>query len=181
MSSEYGSSPFYTRRVFDCSIPSSLFSPPFTGISLLCPVRCQPSKTIARTSTAVSGAIESVASLSLSSIVVLMLLQKIEHPLSNLIAEIAIPPPLAETILDTDIREPWLVAVPEFEQKLDSLKCARACQSFSCTLRGSRRPSYSCMYCIILASSSLISCLGSNQNSRILPNVVPTDPEQHEY
>ena len=54
-----------------------------------------------------------------------MLLQKIERPLSNLISEIAIPPPLAETILDTDVGEPWLVAVPEFEQKLDSLN-ARA-------------------------------------------------------
>ena len=88
---------------------------------VLCPVRCQPSKTIARTSTAVSGAIESVASLSLSSIVVLMLLQRIDRPLSNLISEIAIPPPLAETILDTDVGKPWLVAMPEFEQKLDSL------------------------------------------------------------
>src|SRR5882724_941988 len=50
-----------------------------------------------------------------------MLVQKIERPLSNLISEIAIPPPLAETILDTEVGEPWLVAVPELEQRLDSL------------------------------------------------------------
>ncbi|KAF8517831.1 Sac2 family-domain-containing protein [Gautieria morchelliformis] len=48
--------------------------------------------------------------------------RKIERPLSNLISEISIPPLLAETILDNDVGEPWLLAVPQFELRLDALK-----------------------------------------------------------
>ena len=157
MSSDYVSSPYYTRRVLDFSIPSSLFSLPFNGISLLCPVRYQPSMTVARTSTAVSGAVESVASLSLSSIVVLMLLQKIECLLSNLISEIAIPPPLAKTILNTDVGKPWLVAVPEFEQKLDSLNvhaCVKAFRALSEVAEGLR-----IIVCTVLFWRRLLSFL----------------------
>ncbi|KAF8591436.1 vacuolar sorting protein, partial [Ramaria rubella] len=48
--------------------------------------------------------------------------RKIERPLSNLISEISISPVLAETILDSDVGEPWLVAIPELESRLNSLK-----------------------------------------------------------
>ena len=35
---------------------------------------------------------------------------------------LCIPPSLATIILDTDVGEPWITAIPEFEAKLDSLK-----------------------------------------------------------
>jgi len=49
-------------------------------------------------------------------------LQRIEKPLSNLLSELVIPPSLAITILDTNPGEPWIAAITDFEQRLDVLK-----------------------------------------------------------
>jgi hypothetical protein len=38
------------------------------------------------------------------------------------LSDLAIPPSLAITILDTDVGEPWIAAITDFEQRLDVLK-----------------------------------------------------------
>ncbi|KAK0206380.1 vacuolar sorting protein [Desarmillaria ectypa] len=48
--------------------------------------------------------------------------RKIEKPLSSLIADIAIPPSIATIILDTDVGEPWIDIIDDFERKLDACK-----------------------------------------------------------
>ncbi|PPQ63425.1 hypothetical protein CVT24_004935 [Panaeolus cyanescens] len=51
--------------------------------------------------------------------------KKIEKPLSSLLSEVVVSPSLARTILDTNVGEPWLDAIAEFESKLTTAK-ARA-------------------------------------------------------
>lgn len=48
--------------------------------------------------------------------------RRIEKPLSNLLSDLAIPPSLAVTILDTDVGEPWISTITDFERRLDGLK-----------------------------------------------------------
>lgn len=48
-------------------------------------------------------------------------LQRIEKPLSSLLSDLVIPPSLATTILDTDVGEPWIAAITDFERRLDVL------------------------------------------------------------
>ncbi|KAG2042285.1 vacuolar sorting protein [Suillus americanus] len=48
--------------------------------------------------------------------------RRIEKPLSSLLSDLAIPPSLAITILDTDVGEPWIATVTNFERRLDLLK-----------------------------------------------------------
>ncbi|EIW82324.1 Vps52-domain-containing protein [Coniophora puteana RWD-64-598 SS2] len=48
--------------------------------------------------------------------------RKIEKPLSGLLSELVIPPPLANTLLSTDVGEPWIPAIQNFETRLESLK-----------------------------------------------------------
>ncbi|KAJ7283936.1 vacuolar sorting protein [Mycena rebaudengoi] len=48
--------------------------------------------------------------------------RKIEKPLSNLIADITIPPYLTTLILDSDVDESWILAIEEFERRLDTGK-----------------------------------------------------------
>jgi vacuolar protein sorting-associated protein 52 len=48
--------------------------------------------------------------------------QRIEKPLSNLISSITISPSLATLILDTDVGEPWVSAIYDFERRLDILE-----------------------------------------------------------
>jgi hypothetical protein len=50
------------------------------------------------------------------------LLQKIEKPLATLISGLTLPPNLVTTILDTDVGEPWIPAVADFERRLEALK-----------------------------------------------------------
>ena len=45
-------------------------------------------------------------------------LQKVERPLSSLISDITISPPLAAIILDTNVGEPWINAIIDFERRL---------------------------------------------------------------
>ncbi|KIJ70099.1 hypothetical protein HYDPIDRAFT_164254 [Hydnomerulius pinastri MD-312] len=47
--------------------------------------------------------------------------RRIEKPLSNLISDLTIPPALATTILDTDVGEPWISVIGDFERRLDTL------------------------------------------------------------
>ncbi|KZS97773.1 Vps52-domain-containing protein [Sistotremastrum niveocremeum HHB9708] len=44
--------------------------------------------------------------------------RKIEKPLSNLLTEICIPPALATLILDTEVGEPWITGIQDFEGHL---------------------------------------------------------------
>ncbi|KAJ8590874.1 Vps52-domain-containing protein [Rhizopogon salebrosus TDB-379] len=48
--------------------------------------------------------------------------RRIEKPLSSLLSDLTIPPLLAVTILDTDVGEPWIAAITDFERRLDVLK-----------------------------------------------------------
>ncbi|KAG2369588.1 vacuolar sorting protein [Suillus spraguei] len=48
--------------------------------------------------------------------------RRIEKPLSSLLSDLAIPPSLAITILDTDVGEPWIATITDFERRLDLLK-----------------------------------------------------------
>ncbi|KDR83878.1 hypothetical protein GALMADRAFT_236339 [Galerina marginata CBS 339.88] len=48
--------------------------------------------------------------------------KKIEKPLSSLLSEITVPPSLATTILDTNVGEPWIDAILDFERRLNTSK-----------------------------------------------------------
>ncbi|KAG1815552.1 Vps52-domain-containing protein [Suillus subaureus] len=48
--------------------------------------------------------------------------RRIEKPLSSLLSDLAIPPSLAITILDTDVGEPWIATITDFERRLGLLK-----------------------------------------------------------
>ncbi|KAM6495996.1 vacuolar sorting protein [Amanita muscaria] len=48
--------------------------------------------------------------------------RKIERPLSSLISDITLSPQLATTILDTDVGEPWIAAIVDFERRLVMIK-----------------------------------------------------------
>lgn len=104
--------------------------------------------------------------------------QKIERPLSNLISEISIPPPLVETILDSEVGEPWLIAVPELESRLDSLKArprVKAARAVGEVGEGLRI--VVCSFVVVFLRLCYTLSLGSNQNSRVFPCVVPTHSE----
>jgi hypothetical protein len=42
--------------------------------------------------------------------------------LASLISGLTLPPNLITTILDTDVGEPWIHVVADFERRLDALK-----------------------------------------------------------
>ncbi|THH15380.1 hypothetical protein EW146_g5088 [Bondarzewia mesenterica] len=48
--------------------------------------------------------------------------RKIEKPLSSLLTDLTISPPLAATILDTHVSETWVPAIEDFERHLEMLK-----------------------------------------------------------
>ncbi|KAG8810652.1 hypothetical protein FRC17_002845 [Serendipita sp. 399] len=48
--------------------------------------------------------------------------RKIETPLANLIADLTIPPELATLLLDTNVGEPWIEAIAQFEKIFDAIK-----------------------------------------------------------
>ncbi|KAJ7368456.1 vacuolar sorting protein [Mycena albidolilacea] len=48
--------------------------------------------------------------------------RKIEKPLASLITDITVPPYLASLILDSDVGESWILAIEEFERRLDTAK-----------------------------------------------------------
>ncbi|KII95248.1 hypothetical protein PLICRDRAFT_169917 [Plicaturopsis crispa FD-325 SS-3] len=48
--------------------------------------------------------------------------RKIEKPLANLLSDITIPPSLATLILDSEVGEPWITAIADFERHLDICK-----------------------------------------------------------
>ena len=48
--------------------------------------------------------------------------QKVEKPLSSLISDITISPPLAAIILDTNVGDPWINAIIDFEGRLVASK-----------------------------------------------------------
>ncbi|KAI0053019.1 vacuolar sorting protein [Auriscalpium vulgare] len=71
---------------------------------------------------AVSGQISDLQSRSRDIESRLKSRKKIEKPLSNLLTDLTLPPPLAETILDTDVGEPWIPVIQDFERHLESLQ-----------------------------------------------------------
>ncbi|KAF8351571.1 vacuolar sorting protein [Amanita rubescens] len=48
--------------------------------------------------------------------------RKIEKPLSSLISDIVLPPQLSTTILDTEVGEPWISTIDDFERRLVMIK-----------------------------------------------------------
>ncbi|TFK43659.1 vacuolar sorting protein [Crucibulum laeve] len=48
--------------------------------------------------------------------------RRIERPLSSLISDITIPPSLATLILDSNVGEPWIEAIDDFERRLNTSK-----------------------------------------------------------
>jgi vacuolar protein sorting-associated protein 52 len=42
--------------------------------------------------------------------------------LENLISDLTLPPNLITTILDTDVGEPWIPVITDFERRLEGLK-----------------------------------------------------------
>ncbi|KAF8631583.1 hypothetical protein AX15_002333 [Amanita polypyramis BW_CC] len=48
--------------------------------------------------------------------------RKIERPLSSLISDITLPPQLTLTILDTEVGEPWISVINDFERRLVMIK-----------------------------------------------------------
>ena len=42
--------------------------------------------------------------------------------MASLLSDISIPPALATLILDTDVGEPWIEAIGDFERRLDMAK-----------------------------------------------------------
>ncbi|KAJ3551339.1 hypothetical protein NM688_g4759 [Phlebia brevispora] len=48
--------------------------------------------------------------------------RKIERPLSNLLIDLTIPPPSAAIILDTNVGEPWIETIEDFERRLEALR-----------------------------------------------------------
>ena len=48
-------------------------------------------------------------------------MQRIEKPLSSLLADLCITPSLATTILDTEVNEEWTSVIPEFEARLNTI------------------------------------------------------------
>ncbi|QRV73031.1 vacuolar protein sorting-associated protein, Vps52/Sac2 family protein [Ceratobasidium sp. AG-Ba] len=71
---------------------------------------------------AVSGQITDLQSRSRDFDTRLKSRQKIERPLSQLIQELCIPPDLAITILDTNVSEPWILAIATLEEKMAALE-----------------------------------------------------------
>ncbi|KAL4076112.1 vacuolar sorting protein [Scleroderma citrinum] len=51
--------------------------------------------------------------------------RRIEKPLSKLVSELAIPPAVTLTILDTEVGESWIPVIDDFERRLETLR-ARA-------------------------------------------------------
>ncbi|KAL5508210.1 VPS52 [Sanghuangporus vaninii] len=51
--------------------------------------------------------------------------KRIEKPLSSLLSDLCIPPSLATTILDTDVGETWLTAIPDFERRLSAVNARK--------------------------------------------------------
>ena len=49
-------------------------------------------------------------------------MQKVEKPLSSLISDITISPPLAAIILDTNVGDPWINAIIDLEGRLVASK-----------------------------------------------------------
>ncbi|KAH7931245.1 Vps52-domain-containing protein [Leucogyrophana mollusca] len=47
--------------------------------------------------------------------------RRIEKPLSDLLSDLTIPPPLASIILDSAVGDPWIQAIEDFERRLDVL------------------------------------------------------------
>ncbi|KZV64815.1 vacuolar sorting protein [Peniophora sp. CONT] len=47
--------------------------------------------------------------------------KRIEKPLSNLISELTLPPPLVAAILDTNVSEAWLTPISDLETRLEAL------------------------------------------------------------
>ncbi|KAF8192463.1 vacuolar sorting protein [Pholiota molesta] len=48
--------------------------------------------------------------------------KRIERPLSNLLSDVTIPPSLANTILDTNVGEPWIESIIDFERRLNTIQ-----------------------------------------------------------
>jgi len=78
--------------------------------------------TFQRDLSAVSGQISDLQSRSRDIEGRLRSRKKIEKPLASLISGLTLPPDLVTTILDTDVGEPWIPVVADFERQLEVLR-----------------------------------------------------------
>ncbi|KAH9966054.1 vacuolar sorting protein [Russula dissimulans] len=78
--------------------------------------------TFQRDLSAVSGQIADLQSRSRDIEGRLKSRRKIEKPLASLISGLTLPPDLVTTILDTDVGEPWIPVVADFERQLEALR-----------------------------------------------------------
>ena len=108
--------------------------------------------------------------------------QRIERPLSSLLSDITIAPSLAANILDTNVGEPWLEAIEQFEKRLITsrsrtrVKAARDLGEVAEGLRiVVRTPSPLNSSRVSKAHPSIAGC---NKTTRFLPGPVPTHSHQ---
>jgi hypothetical protein len=113
-------------------------------------------------------------------------LQKIEKPLASLLADLVIPPTLATLILDTDVGEPWIVAIGDFERRLETAQSrarVKAARDVTEVAEGLRivvsipwALACQCLRCYLEDTDRLVS--GCDQTSRLLSWDVSANPCQ---
>ncbi|KAG6854864.1 hypothetical protein C0991_012054 [Blastosporella zonata] len=104
------------------SVPNTTFNNnPQTSVDLLDSLESFLS-TFQKDLSAVSGQISELQDRSKDIENRLKSRRKIEKPLSSLISDITIPPPLATIILDSPVGEPWIEAIDDFERRLVTTK-----------------------------------------------------------
>lgn len=106
--------------------------------------------------------------------------QRIERPLSSLVSDIMIPPSLATTLLDTNVGEPWLDAVPDFERRMTTAKSrlrVKAARDLGDVIEGLR---------IVVGKFLILGVIiwlkrrvqGGDQTSFLFPGPIPANPKQ---
>ena len=105
-------------------------------------------------------------------------IQRIERPLSSLLSDIMIPPSLATTLLDSNVGDPWLDAVADFEKRMTTAKSrlrVKAARDLGDVIEGLR---------IVVGNSfhtnyqlPHLTCQGGHKTSFILSSPVSTNPK----
>jgi Vps52 / Sac2 family len=116
-------------------------------------------------------------------------LQKIEKPLSTLISGLTLPPNIVTTILDTNVGEPWIPAVADFERRLEALKGrqrVRAARDLGEVAEGLRivvGPKSSSGADSRVTQSKMTAIVGSHEVARLFPRspATYTCEYDHEY
>jgi hypothetical protein len=106
--------------------------------------------------------------------------------LESLISELTLPPNLATTILDTDVGEPWIPVITDFERRFEGLKVrgrVRAARDLSEVAEGLRivvRPFLNDANSLII-QSRWANFSGGHETARFFPRSATPDPRQHDH